>query len=407
MNKKSEIDEMEVAENIKEMLRDKVKDFPDKSFGLTRFALPIQFETEQDFRDKIEKKFDDYLYDIKDKEGVNKKTYNRTCRNINMIKKALEFYDESKFRSAVNEIYKLLHFYSKIPYVVTRIDESPAFRGITRYNDNKGIKANSKLTFFRGRIGDSKFIEIDLLPHSFNSRERVSNNRFSMPGIPGMYLGLTSYACWIELGQPSFNIFNVSSYDIPKHMKILNLAIVQEHLNGFFNSTEKEQQKIIEFRRLVEFFPLVIASSFKCYKEMRNFKIEYVIPNLIMSALSENEIEGVAYLSKAVPAKEMKSNFPYLVNLAIPMRRDKSGNEYNSICRATQITAPTKMSDFVEKKNLLLSNNGQSFSNLWKDSVYFMGKYENYQTLIFSEFDDYLVGLGHRNVGKILNNESN
>ena len=48
----------------------------------------------------------------------------------------------------------------------------------------------------------------------------------SIPGIPSLYLGNTSYACWLELGCPAEYKFNVSPVLLDGTQKILNLAVM-------------------------------------------------------------------------------------------------------------------------------------------------------------------------------------
>ena len=40
---------------------------------------------------------------------------------------------------------------------------------------------------------------------------KTGSYRFSIPGITSLYLGNTSYACWIEMGRSAEHDFNVSS----------------------------------------------------------------------------------------------------------------------------------------------------------------------------------------------------
>lgn len=78
----------------------------------------------------------------------------------------------------------------------------------------------------------------------------VSTQRFSIPGVPCLYLGTTSYVCWLEMDKPHDSEFNV------------------------------------------------YATSFSIKNKERKFKSEYIVSQLIMQCLSELLIDGIAYASK-------------------------------------------------------------------------------------------------------------
>lgn len=60
----------------------------------------------------------------------------------------------------------------------------------------------------------------------FPMRGKTGNYRFSIPGIPSLYLGNSSYACWLELGRPAEYKFNVSPVVLDGSQKIFNLAVM-------------------------------------------------------------------------------------------------------------------------------------------------------------------------------------
>lgn len=95
----------------------------------------------------------------------------------------------------------------------------------------------------------------------FNKRSKISTQRFSIPGVPCLYLAVTSYGVWLELNKPKNDNFFVSSYKIQKNLKILNLCIQQHLINGYSSSIQSKQE-LDDFLVLMELFPLTIATSF-------------------------------------------------------------------------------------------------------------------------------------------------
>src|SRR5690606_26457356 len=135
-------------------------------------------------------------------------------------------------------------------------------------------------------------------------------------GVPSMYFGLTSFVCWLELDKPADNLFNVAAYELPKEIRVLNLAIPQMMINGYSDDDNLTTQ----FISMIEIFPLIIATSFKVSDQNRSFKSEYIISQLVMQCLNEHGIDGIAYISKRVVNDS--TYYPYCVNLAVPMKNN-------------------------------------------------------------------------------------
>ncbi|WP_431800030.1 hypothetical protein [Halobacillus andaensis] len=356
-----------------------------------QYKLPIKVKYDSDYENALEDILYDYLRCIK--ERVDNTVFRNTSNNISLIINAIKYYYESNISKAKEVINELLNAYISDKHIVSSLDESPALRGSTRTNTNtiNNNKAYSDLSFFKARSRKGKYTRKDFLHIPFNKRGIVATQRFSIAGVPCMYFGASSFVCWIELGKPDEDEFYISSYEIPKKIKVLNLAITKNLIHGF------AKQKL---NSLIEFFPLVIATSFSVSEENRNFKSEYIVSQLIMQSLTELEIDGVAYISKRVQHHDERiqmgmENFPSCVNLAIPMKREV--NElYSDFAKDIQLTKPINYKEFLNSKPTL-NGDKVSFANLFEDSsVIYNGKQVNFTSLPFSQLDNYLVNLEHR-----------
>lgn len=80
--------------------------------------------------------------------------------------------------------------------------------------------------FYRARFGDiSNENKEDALKHTpYDMISQIGSNRFSIPGQPCLYLGSSSYDCWLEMGKPSDRDFNVGCILLNKDYELLNLA---------------------------------------------------------------------------------------------------------------------------------------------------------------------------------------
>ena len=63
---------------------------------------------------------------------------------------------------------------------------------------------------------DDKLIDLVEMFHiKYELRGKVQTQRCSFPGLPCLYLGCSSYVCWLELNRPQrlmINEWNYSNY---------------------------------------------------------------------------------------------------------------------------------------------------------------------------------------------------
>ncbi|MBM6804583.1 RES domain-containing protein, partial [Mediterraneibacter glycyrrhizinilyticus] len=257
------------------------------------------------------------------------------------------------------------------PYILSSIDESYAFRGAAPHDIRPSIyKGNAEnireyedmmrqpLTFYRARKSLDTLGIKNMLHIPFDKREKIATQRFSMPGIPCLYLATTTYGCWIEMGKPELEEFYVSRFSMPGDLKVLNLCIFQDCINGLSSfCDEREYEASLSFLKA---FPLVIATSFRNRNSDRTFKSEYIISQLIMQSARDLGIDGVAYLSKKLPDNLA---FPIAVNLAILIPQafsaDNKPELYWERISDIELTKPLKYADACMYKKELSENGSQ------------------------------------------------
>ena len=153
-----------------------------------------------------------------------------------------------------------------------------------------------ELQLFRARLSDEivTYDAKDMLHLPYRLRGKTGNYRFSIPGLPSLYLGNSSYACWIELGRPADYKYNVSPVLLDGSQKVFNLAVKTREL---FYLNELEADRVYCWLKLLM---LMIATSFRINEQGRTFKSEYIISQSIMLACRELGFDGVVYSSKRV-----------------------------------------------------------------------------------------------------------
>lgn len=156
----------------------------------------------------------------------------------------------------------------------------------------------------------------------FELREKVMTQRFSIPGHPSLYIGDTSYVCWVELTEPKINnvyVSKISNSDNIKLIEILSLTELKEKLSVIVNPTDYSS----ELFRFLLTYPLNIACSIKTKNRKATFKSEYIVPQLFLQYIMEYlpEIDGIKYYSTRVDADKLeKVGFN---NFVFPTRTSK------------------------------------------------------------------------------------
>lgn len=393
------------------MVQDWITEFMDNN--INGFRLPLVVNEDKDYFPAMCSKLDEYYLYLSNKIAFKyeKELLQNIQLNISRIKSAIEYTyngDTSRAKQCIIDILKPFQN-DNTEFIISEVDKCYAFRGVSNIESLKtdGVSylddASYNLTFFKARTGKvSNFNEMFHIP--LDQRGIVSTQRFSMAGIPCIYLGTTSYVCWLELDKPSDNNFSVSSYsltDIGKNRRILNLVISEGFINGVFDRGKDKKNKICEEvqHQALQLWPLVCATSYSVRNKNRSFKSEYIISQLIMQSLRELNLDGVAYMSKKV---DSDMEFPQCVNLAIPVFDSKCENSvYGNCCSWFSVTDPYNLSYFTKIKNPSISAESYVnyiYSNGYHSNICYEKDRIKYSDLIFSDFDNFLVSREHYNL---------
>ena len=152
---------------------------------------------------------------------------------------------------------------------------------------------NGGLPLFRMRYSadGERFSKKEMFHVPISLRHIIKNERFSVTGMPMLYLASSAYICWEEMGRKNFDNCNISSFHALKDLRVLQI----DPLWGDF----KED--------MIYNYPLSLA----CFLEVEHvdgaYKEEYIIPQIFMQCIlkynhthKETPISGVKYLSSRV-----------------------------------------------------------------------------------------------------------
>lgn len=393
----------------KELLEKKqlYEELQDKN--INGFELPIEIDYDNEYLSKLKEILRNYYKYINNKKAFEEYNVAKDIQELNdKIIKAIEEYYLGNISSAQDIIFEIIKNCidkDKYSFFMNELDKSYAFRGIAPFLElqseecDYNEQANYELSFFKARkdtVNDRK----DMVHIPLDMRSRVTTQRFSIAGLPCIYMGTTSYVCWLELLEPKYNEFNVSAFkfnDSGKKLKILNLVISQALINGMCSIRNKSYKIEKELQReMLKIWPLVCATSFRVTEKNRNFKSEYIVSQLIMMNLRKLNIDGVAYLSKRVFDE---FQYPQSVNIALPVF-DITGNRYGSICEDFDLTLPSNLDEFSKIKEPKIATKSyinQCFSEGFSSKINFNNENKAYSETIFSDYDNYLVNKEYDN----------
>lgn len=390
---------------VKYMMKYKIIDTSMNEFRLPRYCY--QDSSYYDELQKILHAYSDYVKTIK---GLHKDTIVEVDENIKLILDSIIDYYNANFSKAKEKITLILRKYKNSKFLVTSVNECYAFRGMAYYSElllsmykDYAIYDNMRnipLNFFKARDADYPMEIKDMLHIPLNRRGIVSTQRFSMNGIPCIYLATTSYCCWLEMNMPSRQNFYVSSFEIPNDLKVLNLCISQGLINGHSLNDNEEQLDLLN--QMIKIWPLICATSFSISEKNRAFKSEYIVSQLTMQCASELKIDAIAYLSKKM---DDSLSYPHAVNLAIPVKRNGCRDYWENAANI-RISSPKLYSEYLNE-----NNNFGTKRRSYVNSIYFAideNDIDSYSSMIdfldtrtlycktkFCYFDDYLVSLDH------------
>lgn len=188
----------------------------------------------------------------------------------------------------------------------------------------------SETTFYRARYntGNRDYKENEMYHIPFNMRGKVKTQRYSFPGLPCLYLGASSYACWLELNRPTIDTFQVAlinKENCGSALKVIDLSLFPIALYHLF----KNGQTKIELNDYLLLWPIIALCSVKVKNEDDDFKPEYIFPQFMLEYIltinetKEYELIGIKYASiKAaqISALQYTEDWKTYTNYVFPVR---------------------------------------------------------------------------------------
>lgn len=276
------------------------------------FEIPKEYDSKISFRNLLKKNYEEYINALKKIEPKLIQVENfKTKTNLeNIIEKQQDFIDG--IIQTIDLYYegKPASAYNKFKEIIEK--RKVGFKTMLSI-DNYKINQN----FYRIRTSNENFPfnNYQMFHISFENRGKVSTQRYSIPGFPSLYLSKTLYVAWEELNRPNINDFQAIRLINKKEITYLDLTSQNIDI-----SSEEVMPSTYKY---VMTFPLILACSIKVKNSNDIFKPEYIIPQILLQWIRENDkIDAIKYSSTHIKKSEIKLEGD-LYNLVMPVKENK------------------------------------------------------------------------------------
>lgn len=199
--------------------------------------------------------------------------------------------------------------------------------------------------FYRTRVrGDRSFTRHDLFHNPYENRGRVATSRYSIPGLPALYLGDSTYVCWEEYGRERIEnlFFSAFTNEQPvSFIKIQRLNDFAQDLRWFHSLMAREQMReLLTIASYLILFPLYLACSIRTRHRADTFKPEYIIPQLLLQYVTtEKEVAGIMFPSTRVDYSKLHRVPAY--NFVFPVKQVQPRGYCRELASMFSLTEPT------------------------------------------------------------------
>jgi hypothetical protein len=293
----------------------------------------------------LEQKFDEYinvLKSISDKSLARElklqEDYIRTfCQ---AILTSLYHYEKGHVDPAYTEFKKAMNIIK--PFLF------PANKGKAGYS--KGLHK----PLYRGRLGSNKLYSKGEMFHlPFSKREFANSQRFSIPGLPCLYLSNSIYVCWEELNRPHLNELQIARFQKENfNLNILDISLTPNQVKLFSKSMQQIETKE-KFKSKYDYdhtalwflttWPLSLICSLSVTNENAPFKYEYIFPQFLLQWVTyENDVDGIKYFS----VKSISFNneeYSKFTNYVLPPKKVGFGNYCEHLRQSFKLSDPVSL----------------------------------------------------------------
>jgi hypothetical protein len=362
-------------------------DFADILFH-TVTDLPVKRSSDKPFRKHLKELLETFAEMVEDSSDFSK---------LKQLGGSTTEFSKSDFRLLINGIYKTIdRYYEGNPASAYQtLDETLNFSKVGEMLWKDGILAlNTDLFRIRRKSGNYPLEKCDLFHIPFEHRGRVRTQRYSIPGLPSLYLSNSIYVAWEELLRPDINEIQAIRLQNRKKLRFLDLSTDDYNHRSLEGVLEYKPKEII---RKIFTWPIIAACSIKVAEPDASFKPEYIIPQLLLQWITKMDLDGIKYSSTHIQAAQRRHTGVFY-NLVLPVKSLELEQGYcpilASLFSCTQVL-PMQLRQFATTTGSFVGQETIS-ANVNKDIFsleLIAGKEESYRNTSFGGLEHSLKGL--------------
>jgi hypothetical protein len=305
------------------------------------FQLPKSYDNSITFLNFIEKSFKDYLEIIEkiDEGSIVEKLESIKSKIHNLCEELIESY---------RQLY--LGFVSKSYFHFDRGMQQIEKYLVSEHDARHPLSENKLL--FRGRQSDRDLDRDGMFHLPFQLRHKATTQRFSIPGLPCLYLANSTYVCWEELDRPEYNNFYISRFEIKDYMKLnaLDISLTPKSLATLINKTSYILEDGIDGydSMILDYiikWPLIFCCSIKVLNTDATFKPEYIIPQYLLDWVRQNKrLNAIKYFSVKTHLNQ-DNDYSKFVNIVFPVQEIKDTGYCSHLSSSFAYTNPRCFAD--------------------------------------------------------------
>jgi hypothetical protein len=292
-----------------------------------RLNIPAVQNENIDFKKFLFQKLEDYLHLLMELNEDSIKKINVRSSKINIIKNQTELVEGIKETIELYLQGKPSDSYVKL--------NSTLHKRLKKYSSLLNFETyKTESDFFRIRHKKDNYIfsKEQLFHIPFELRGKVNTQRFSIPGFPSLYMSNNIYTCWEELKRPNIYEFNALRLSNKSELKFLDLVPPKLDLKNLLT---------VENYKYLMTWPIIISCSIKVKNQDDNFKPEYILPQLLLQWIrNEESISGIKYWSTNTAVNPTKSS-DKLYNYVLPVKTTKEKGICDELKEMFKASEPT------------------------------------------------------------------
>ncbi|HEY2581578.1 MAG TPA: hypothetical protein VGI43_07220 [Mucilaginibacter sp.] len=203
-----------------------------------------------------------------------------------------------------------------------------------------------KTIFYRSRKSEHRsFGKCDMFHVKFEERNKISTNRYSIPGLPALYLGESTYVCWEESDRYRLRDLWFSRIENQEELKVIKIQRFDDLLREIENIAD-DDKKLSHLCAYLIIYPLIVACTIKVKDEKNNFTPQYIIPQLLLQYIAkfkeaDKKIDGIMYLSSQVNYSKIDGVKSY--NYVFPVKASLKNGFCEKLSKTFHISEPTSL----------------------------------------------------------------